>query len=399
MSETELSSIFSGTGGVIRFKESVIIADLDIDAYGSKKLVLILGHIALKADYSVKELIGLFDKGVKIDDLYCTLDDMKIDPSIADGMICRLAEYGLFIGTQGKRQKSELLLKLPIFSEETIIRFKWLQGLFSKRLLLIISLFSSACILLALKTYYLALVNNTVKPISIVEIVIVLILIAVSGFFHELGHAAALMRYGGRPGEIGIGIYIASIVAYSNVNEAWRLKSYERLVVDFGGIYFQSIFAAIITAVFYLTKNNALFYTSVCLGLGVITNCLPVLKLDGYWVACDYFNVDNINRIVWEMLFSKDYRSRLPLKIQLSYFGYLILNAILSLIFAGYFLMLFCGAAAKLHNLILSFGSLKSTKTIAGAIVENSGYILTFVCCMIAVFRLLFGLLRKGGAK
>src|SRR5258708_11862492 len=61
---------------------------------------------------------------------------------------------------------------------------------------------------------------------------------------HEFGHAAACSRFGGQPSAIGLGVYLAFPVLYSNVTAAWEMRRWQRVVVDLGGIYLQGLVGA-----------------------------------------------------------------------------------------------------------------------------------------------------------
>ncbi len=72
-------------------------------------------------------------------------------------------------------------------------------------------------------------------------------LIVVATAFHEIGHASAC-RYGGaRPGVLGAGIYVVWPVFYCDVTDAYRLNKVGRLRTDLGGVYFNVIFALIMS--------------------------------------------------------------------------------------------------------------------------------------------------------
>ncbi|MDQ0497132.1 site-2 protease family protein [Paenibacillus brasilensis] len=65
-----------------------------------------------------------------------------------------------------------------------------------------------------------------------------LILLLLSILFHEFGHVVAAYRYGIRPRDIGIGLYMLVPVMFVDLSEAWKLPRKQRVVIDFAGIYF-----------------------------------------------------------------------------------------------------------------------------------------------------------------
>src|SRR5207302_2649573 len=75
---------------------------------------------------------------------------------------------------------------------------------------------------------------------------------------HELGHATAC-RYGGaRPGPIGVGLYLAWPVFYSDVTDTYRLGRMGRLRRDIGGVYFNVVSAGLMSSAYLLTHFEPL---------------------------------------------------------------------------------------------------------------------------------------------
>ncbi|NJM95342.1 MAG: M50 family metallopeptidase [Acaryochloridaceae cyanobacterium CSU_5_19] len=118
----------------------------------------------------------------------------------------------------------------------------------------------------------------------------------ISLLMHELGHASACVRYGGRPSEIGFTVYLLWPAFYSDVSDAWRLKRWQRVVVDLGGVFFQLAVAAVYVFLYQQTGWQAY---QIALAL-IIGSCLmtlnPVFKFDGYWVFADAFGITNLSQ-------------------------------------------------------------------------------------------------------
>jgi putative peptide zinc metalloprotease protein len=113
------------------------------------------------------------------------------------------------------------------------------------------------------------------------------VIFAVSLIVHELGHAAALMAGGERPGAIGAGFYYVCPVMFTDVDAAWRLSRRSRAVVDMGGIYVQLLFAALTIGVYAATRSGVAARAIALIDLGLIANLNPFLRMDGYWLLAD----------------------------------------------------------------------------------------------------------------
>lgn len=112
--------------------------------------------------------------------------------------------------------------------------------------------------------------------------------------FHEFGHAAAC-RYGGAsPGRMGIGLYIVWPVLYTDVAASYELPRGARLRIDLGGVYFNAIFALALAGVYALTGFAPLVLAIIAQQGLVLTQFLPWLRLDGYWVVSDLIGVPDL---------------------------------------------------------------------------------------------------------
>ncbi len=126
--------------------------------------------------------------------------------------------------------------------------------------------------------------------------------LAAYGFFflslivHEFGHAAACSRYGGKPSAIGLGVYLAFPVLYSNVTAAWEMRRWQRVVVDLGGIYLQGLVGAAYLGAALITGSHTLVLAAALVGFSCLLSLNPFFKFDGYWAVGDALGVVNLGR-------------------------------------------------------------------------------------------------------
>jgi putative peptide zinc metalloprotease protein len=124
----------------------------------------------------------------------------------------------------------------------------------------------------------------------------------VSVFIHELGHAAAAVHYGCRNTEIGWGVYLYFSVFYTDVSEAWKLPREQRAVVDMSGIYFQSVFMALLLAAYHATGDVIWLYGILASDVGIAHSLNPFLRMDGYWLLSDLFGIVNLQSHMGKLL-------------------------------------------------------------------------------------------------
>ena len=125
---------------------------------------------------------------------------------------------------------------------------------------------------------------------------LLLLLCALSVLAHELGHASALSRYGGTPSGIGFGLFILLPVFYADVSQAWRLRRWQRIVVDIGGIYFQQLFFAFAALLATLWNSPSLRAVCVAIDLMTVIALNPAFRFDGYWVVADWLGLTRLHR-------------------------------------------------------------------------------------------------------
>jgi putative peptide zinc metalloprotease protein len=112
--------------------------------------------------------------------------------------------------------------------------------------------------------------------------------------FHEIGHATALKKGGGRPGVMGVGLYLAWPAFYTDVTDSYRLPRWSRVRVDLGGIYFNLIFGMAMFGLAHLTGFQPLIFVAVLMEIGAIQQLLPLVRLDGYWILSDILGVPDL---------------------------------------------------------------------------------------------------------
>jgi putative peptide zinc metalloprotease protein len=113
---------------------------------------------------------------------------------------------------------------------------------------------------------------------------------------HELGHAAACVRYGASPSEIGFTFYLIYPAFYSDVSSAWQLRRWQRVVVDVGGAYFQLVFAAVYGLGFLVSRWEPFELAALMILYAATISLNPVFKFDGYWVLADSLGVTNLSQ-------------------------------------------------------------------------------------------------------
>jgi putative peptide zinc metalloprotease protein len=119
-------------------------------------------------------------------------------------------------------------------------------------------------------------------------------LLLAAAAFHECGHVTAC-RYGGaKPGVMGFGLYLVWPALYSTVTDSYRLDRGGRLRTDLGGVYFNAVFMAGMSAAYVQTGQPWLLVAIVAMHFETAMQFLPMIRLDGYYILSDLIGVPDL---------------------------------------------------------------------------------------------------------
>ena len=104
-----------------------------------------------------------------------------------------------------------------------------------------------------------------------------------AGVFHEFGHASALRYGGGRVRGMGAGLYLIYPALYTDTTDSYRLGRWAKVRTDLGGFYFYLIFALGLMGLYFATGQEFLLFVVTMINLDIFYQCLPFVRMDGYW--------------------------------------------------------------------------------------------------------------------
>ncbi len=118
---------------------------------------------------------------------------------------------------------------------------------------------------------------------------------------HEFGHAFTARRLGCRVPTMGVAFLVMWPVAYTDVNEAWRLtRRRDRLAVGAAGIATELAIAAWATLAWAVLPDGALRGTVFMLATTtwvatLAINASPFMRFDGYFLLSDFLDFPNLH--------------------------------------------------------------------------------------------------------
>lgn len=118
---------------------------------------------------------------------------------------------------------------------------------------------------------------------------------------HELGHAFTAKRKGCRVPTMGLAFLVMWPVAYTDVNEVWKLRARrDRLAVGAAGIVTELVVAAWSTLLWGLLPDGALrdavFLLATTTWIStLVINASPFMRFDGYFLLSDFLDFPNLH--------------------------------------------------------------------------------------------------------
>jgi putative peptide zinc metalloprotease protein len=350
----------------LRLNPSLEVSRIDSASIPNKYILKIEGGQQFEVSKLLSQIVELVDGKRTIEDIRQELNSRTgkyySDQTITHIVSTYLIPYEIIVGEgvliQRKRQKSIFYINIPLFSQEflrpitNIFQFLfWKPIFYSLNAIIFTSLFSVF--------HFIKRIDIPVNSITGVQVLLAYLMTLLIAFFHELGHSSACHYYGAKHGVIGLGVYLYFPVFYADVSDVWKLKRFQRAIVDIGGIYFQMLCIPFLFFFYSMTENIVFVYVIYTTLLLVITSMNPFLRFDGYWLISDITGLSNLRhksidvvKYFYGILLNKkdtdlSFINGLSTKTMLFLFSYSILSNIffayliyqIVLFFFGYYLV------------------------------------------------------------
>ena len=133
-------------------------------------------------------------------------------------------------------------------------------------------------------------------PAAWPQVLLAVTAVVLASAVHELGHAAALHRGGGRAGAIGAGLVWVVPVLWCDVTEVSLLPRCDRLRVDAAGVALQLPLGGALLCAGLAWQRAELLGAGGAILTAVAWNALPFARTDAYWLLCDALGVPSLAR-------------------------------------------------------------------------------------------------------
>lgn len=117
---------------------------------------------------------------------------------------------------------------------------------------------------------------------------------------HELGHAYTATRHGVRVNTMGVAFMVMMPLLYTDVTDAWRLKSRrKKLAIDAAGMGVELILAGLATLLWVFLPDGHMRSIAFTIAttswiLSLFVNLNPFMRFDGYYILADAWGFPNL---------------------------------------------------------------------------------------------------------
>ena len=194
-----------------------------------------------------------------------------------------------------------LFFKIPVWRPETFLKasYPYVRPLFSSKAIYtyLVALFIGLYFVSRQWDEFLSTFIHFFTFDGVVLYVLSLIFIKT---LHEMGHAYMAHRYGVRVNTMGVAFLVMLPVLYTDVTDAWSLKSRkEKLMIDGAGLFVELAIAAIATFLWVFLPDGPLRSAAFLLAttswiLSLFINLNPFMRFDGYYILADAWGMPNL---------------------------------------------------------------------------------------------------------
>jgi hypothetical protein len=212
-------------------------------------------------------------------------------------MTQKLHQLKQIFGTPAKRSGSRAVFKWvreeALFGIHYVADTKGSSGLFSVLFNPIVFAVLVVVSLAFMLAHFLTSTFLEVGTLS-VSTLWILLLLALSTVWHEIGHIQAARTFGLSRISIGAGIYYFIPVLFTDMTATYLLDKPKRLLIGIAGIYFEWIYVLALLSCSLFFEEQLLSEAGFIVFLKSLYNLNPFFKTDGYWLLSDFLQIHQL---------------------------------------------------------------------------------------------------------
>jgi len=196
-----------------------------------------------------------------------------------------------------------LFIKIKALNPEKFIAgtYRFIRPLYSPKAYIVYIMMILIAAMLTISNYE-ELIFQGKKILGPQAVLLIYLITIVVTLIHELSHSYACHKYGGKVNDMGLLLLYFLPCFYTDVSSSYMFADRKkRLGVTLAGIISQIIVWAIAVIVWRITEigtlvNKVAFLIIALSFVGISFNLNPLLRLDGYYVLVDLWDIPNLRR-------------------------------------------------------------------------------------------------------
>lgn len=201
-----------------------------------------------------------------------------------------------------------LFFRVPLWRPDRSLTctLPWVEPLFSRGFMML-TLAALVIGLIETSRQWEHFVTTLVDTFSIEGFAGFMVALVFAKLLHELGHAYTAKHFGCRVPTMGVAFLVMFPVAYTDVNEVWKLDDRrKRLAVGFAGIRTEILLAAWATLFWSLAPDGEfrgmMFMLATTTWVTTVAiNASPFMRFDGYFMLMDWIGLSNLHQRAFAM--------------------------------------------------------------------------------------------------
>lgn len=214
-----------------------------------------------------------------------------------DQLFVGLREAGV-IGNAVKKKNHILFYKIPLFQADKIFSsvadFINSNKKLLKILLIIINVITAGGLYLMLTNCKEMFSLSTLK-LSAIEYVLLYLTFFLSVCLHEFAHGTVCRYVGGKVGTVGLMFILFTPAMYCDISGIRMVEERRKqIAASASGVYVNVVGMALASIAFAINRNP-IYAAYVIISLTtIISNLVPVVRLDGYWILSFATGITNL---------------------------------------------------------------------------------------------------------
>ncbi len=227
------------------------------------------------------------------------LSTYNIKEEDLEGFIMQLESAGV-IGTEKTEHKNILFYKVSLFNPDRFLD-SLVKNLFhytyvNNFLILLLGLIILLGFVLFFNNFN-DITTNLLIDFVLSDFALFYISTITTVFLHEIGHAVTCKYYGGKVEEIGFLLLFFSPALYCDVSGIRMFsKKKEKVITLLAGVFVQLIIFSLVSILYHYFFWGSSFLATFAIWnlLMIVSNIIPVIKLDGYWILSSVLDIPNL---------------------------------------------------------------------------------------------------------